>query len=104
VVGKPARFRFFSSVRRKSDRVGTALKFWDDEELDETAPLELALTVEDGSEETFVPVRFHSRISELGVFELWCNSTRDSQRWKLEFNVREDVDADASLRKSDGEP
>lgn len=91
VVGKPARFRFFSSNSRKQDRVGTTLRQWDEDELQETAPLELALPVEDGSDESFVPVHFHSRLSELGVFELWCHSSRDSQRWKLEFNVREDV-------------
>jgi hypothetical protein len=91
VVGKPARFRFFSSTHRKQDRVGTTLRQWDEEELQETAPMELVLPVEDGSEENFVPVHFHSQLSELGVFELWCHSTRDGQRWKLEFNVREDA-------------
>ena len=91
VVGKPAKFRFFSSTHRKQDRVGTTLRQWDEEELQETAPMELALPVQDDSEETFVPVHFHSQLSELGVFELWCHSTRDQQRWKLEFNVREDV-------------
>jgi len=37
-------------------------------------------------------VKFHSKITELGVFELWCQSVRDNQRWKLEFNVREDAE------------
>lgn len=91
VVGKPAKFRFFSSTHRQQDRVGTTLRSWDEEELEETAPMELVLSVEDGSDENFVPVHFHSQLSELGVFELWCHSTRDSQRWKLEFNVREDA-------------
>ncbi len=90
VVGKPARFRFFSSTARKQDRVGASLRDWDEEELEETAPMELVLPVQDGSDENFVPVRFHSQLSELGVFELWCYSTRDDQRWKLEFNVREE--------------
>ena len=91
VVGKPAKFRFFSSTHRKQDRVGTTLRQWDEDELQETAPMELVLSVEDGSDENFVPVHFHSQLSELGVFELWCRSTRDQQRWKLEFNVREDA-------------
>jgi len=25
----------------------------------------------------------------VGTLELWCQSTRDPRRWKLEFNVRE---------------
>lgn len=93
IVGRPARFRFFASANRKSDRAGTLVKDWEEDELQETAPLELTLPIEQSPDEGFVPVRFHSRISELGVFELWCISTRDSQRWKLEFNVREDVAA-----------
>lgn len=91
VVGKPAKFRFFSSTHRKQDRVGATLRDWDEEELLETAPMELELPIQDGSDDNFVPVRFHSQLSELGVFELWCHSTRDTQRWKLEFNVREDA-------------
>jgi len=44
-------------------------------------------------EEDYVPVHFHSKISELGVFELWCvSATTNSQRWKLEFSVREDAE------------
>ena len=38
-----------------------------------------------------MPVRFHSRITELGMFELWCVSTKTDGRWKLEFSVREDA-------------
>jgi hypothetical protein len=39
-----------------------------------------------------VPVRFQSQITELGVFELWCQSTKSSNRWKLEFSVRKDAE------------
>ncbi len=89
VVGREVQFRFFASACRKEDRVGTMLKHWDEEELVETAPMKLTLpTGTESQDEGFVPVRFHSKISELGVFELWCNSIRDQQRWKLEFNVR----------------
>ena len=41
-------------------------------------------------DEPYVPVRFHSCITELGMFELWCVSTTSEGRWKLEFSVRED--------------
>jgi molecular chaperone DnaK (HSP70) len=93
VVGRPARFRFFAAADRKQDAVGTTLREWDEEELVETAPMELTLDVEEAPDQGFVPVRFQSRVSELGVFELWCKSTRDSQKWKLEFSVREESEA-----------
>ncbi|MBN1590199.1 MAG: Hsp70 family protein, partial [Pirellulales bacterium] len=89
VVGQPARFRFFSSSTRGQDRPGDVLKTWTDEELVETDPLETTLPADETTDETYVPVRFQSRITELGTLELWCRGTRDDRRWKLEFSVRE---------------
>jgi len=86
-VGHRGRFRFFSSTVRKQDQPGTYLKGWEENELVETSPLEVELSAAAG--EQVVPVRFESRITELGVFELWCKSTRSDQSWKLELNVRE---------------
>jgi hypothetical protein len=57
----------------------------------ETDPLEATLTPEEGIDEDYVPVRFHPRITELGVFELWCVHEATGNRWKLEFSVREDA-------------
>lgn len=90
VVGQPAQFRFFSSNTRKEDQPGQLLDRWTDEELSETAPLVATLTLEE-SDEQFVPVKFRSKITELGMFELWCEAGEadDAHRWKLEFNVRE---------------
>jgi hypothetical protein len=90
VVGEPATFRFFSSPVRKSDQPGAVLAGWTDAELAETDSLEAHLPRDESLEEDHVPVRFQSHITELGVFELWCQSTRSAQRWKLEFSVRKD--------------
>jgi hypothetical protein len=94
VTGQPATFRFFVSNTRKEDQPGKMLNSWTEEELSETNPLEatLNLTLEDGettSPESCVPVRFESRITELGMFELWCIGTGGEGEWKLEFSVRE---------------
>ena len=62
---------------------------WTEEELAETDSMEAALPRDEAVEEDYVPVRFQSHITELGVFELWCQSTKSAQRWKLEFSVRE---------------
>jgi len=89
VLGEPAQFRFFSSTVRKSDVPGTLLDGWDDAELPEAAPLEATLTDDELGQEAYVPVKFQSRITELGMFELWCVAVNAPGRWKLEFNVRE---------------
>ena len=92
VVGEPAQFRFFNSATRKEDRPGALLGSWTDEELAETDPLVATLPPTAGAEDGYVPVRFHSKITELGMFELWCQSAVSDDRWKLEFSVREDAE------------
>ncbi|WP_165226750.1 Hsp70 family protein [Aquisphaera insulae] len=89
VIGEPAVFRFLSSTTRRDDPVGTILDRWNAEEIQELAPLETTLPAEDGDAGEAVPVRLHSDVNEVGTLELWCQSTRDDRRWKLEFNVRE---------------
>ena len=95
-IGQRARFRFFSSAVRKQDIPGTCLKSWDEHELQETSPLEVAFEESGGAQR--VPVHFHSRITELGVFELYCRSTQSDQQWRLELNVRDDRDSGANLQ------
>jgi len=92
VVGEPAAFRFFSSAVRKTDKPGELLPAWDEGELAETDSLEALLPRDETVDEDYVPVRFQSHITELGVFELWCQSTKSSNRWKLEFSVRKDAE------------
>ncbi|MGL6194791.1 MAG: Hsp70 family protein [Thermoguttaceae bacterium] len=109
VVGEPAHFRFFSSTTRKEDKPGALLGSSHIAELDsngvasdesasadifETDSMVTVLEVSDVNGNTiddYVPVKFHTSVTELGVMELWCNSTISDNRWKLEFSVREDA-------------
>lgn len=93
IVGQPAHFRFFSSSTRKDDDPGVRLQRWTEEELSETDSLEATLPKDEALDDNYVPVQFHTKITELGLLELWCVSTRGSGRWKLEFSVRDDADA-----------
>jgi hypothetical protein len=90
VTGEPAQFRVLSSAVRKDDKPGDLLTSWTEEELQETDSLEAELPAAEGLEDGYIPVRFESRVTELGIFELWCVSTLTDHRWKLEFSVRED--------------
>lgn len=93
IVGQPAHFRFFSSSTRKDDQPGVRLQRWSEDEIVETDSLEATLPKDDAIDDHYVPVQFHTQLTELGVLELWCVSTRGSGRWKLEFSVREDATA-----------
>ena len=75
-----------------AENVEVRLPAWSPDELEETAPMEATLPPDDAVEESYVPVRFHSKITELGLLELWCVSTKSEARWKLEFSVREEAE------------
>ena len=86
VVGEPVEFRFLGSTTRRQDTPGTLIDDWQDE-IDELAPV--AMTLDDAAKAGRVPVHLHCKVTEVGQLELWCQSRDGSQRWKLEFNVRE---------------
>ncbi len=92
VHGEQAQFRFFSSAIRKEDQPGAVLQQWHESELAETTALTATLESDEAITEPYVPVRFQSRITELGMFELWCIAVQGEGSWKLEFNVRDGVD------------
>jgi hypothetical protein len=96
MVGEPARFHFLSSTTRRQDVPGTLLDHWSPNELLELEPVETTLPIEQNANDaagaapaTVVPVRLHSRVTEVGVLDLSCRSLADDRAWKLEYNVRE---------------
>jgi hypothetical protein len=90
VVGEPAEFRFLASAVRKNDQPGDLIED-PGGELEELAPMDVAFEAGETSSEV-VPVSFETVVTETGMLQLWCVA-RDGRRWKLEFNVRERVNA-----------
>jgi hypothetical protein len=90
VVGEPAEFRFFSSAVRKNDSIGALIEDYGDD-LNELSPMQVELPAESNGADV-VPVSFETVVTETGMLQLWCVA-RDGRRWKLEFNVRERVEA-----------
>jgi hypothetical protein len=64
------------------------------DELEELSPVEVTLDAA-GQAGEFVPVTLETVVTETGMLQLW-SVARDGRRWKLEFNVREKVKAEAS--------
>ncbi len=86
VTGEHAEFRFFNSASRKNDQTGSLIEDIGGD-LDELSPVQVSLT---GNPGDVVPVTLETVVTETGVLQLWC-AARDGRRWKLEFNVREQV-------------
>ena len=85
VVGEPVKFDFLASAIRSEDRAGMVVEDWE-QEISPVTTLEATL---DGEAGTMVPVRFEIRATEIGTLEIWCTSSDDGRKWKLQFNVRE---------------
>ncbi len=87
VTGEEVEFRFLGSSLRREDPAGTIIDEWQDQ-IDELTPMRVTLDSKGGSGR-IVPVHLHSKVTEVGQLEIWCYSRDGKQRWKLEFNVRE---------------
>lgn len=84
LTGEPAEFRFFSSVARREDQPGDILDPVP-AEVEELSPVEVTLPAAAGR---VVRVSLAAEVTATGVLELWCVAA-GGQRWKLEWNVRE---------------
>jgi len=94
VVGEPAVFHLLSSTVRKKDQIGEIVEQWEGE-IEEVTTMEAELLAGSGEEKgDVVPVWLETRITELGTLELWCVSRDETRRWKLEFNLREQGEAE----------
>ncbi len=97
VLGEPAVFQLLASNTRKTDEVGETVEDWNDE-LEEVTLMETQFSAppaRDGEESSeamggaIIPVWLQSKVTEIGTLELWCVARNSEQRWKLEFNLRE---------------
>jgi molecular chaperone DnaK (HSP70) len=92
ILGEQATFRFFSHHTQTfadgtEPQVGTVVRNWK-KELTELHPIETLLDKGDGDGKT-VRVKLKSKVTELGVLELWCIDP-DGRKWKLEFDIRQE--------------
>jgi hypothetical protein len=88
IVGEPSEFPFLGSSVRRSDSVGTLVEEWEGQ-IDLLSPVTTTLEA-GGKEGATIPVHLHTKVTEVGTLELWCISRDGKNRWKLEFNVREE--------------
>jgi Hsp70 protein len=91
VLGEQATFRFFSHMtpilsNGQEPVMGSIVRNWK-QELKELHPIETLLDKGEGDGKT-VRVKLKSKVTELGVLELWCVAS-DGRKWKLEFDIRQ---------------
>lgn len=90
ITNTPTTFRFFcrstpTLSNGKEIHPGDYIEDWGSE-LKELPPLEITLKSE--KENASEPVTLLSRLTELGVLEIWCKGQNEN-KWHFEFEVRE---------------
>ncbi len=92
IVGDTAVFHLLAAGLRKTDQLGEVVEDWSGE-IHEVATLEANLPATDtDAGGTLLPVYLESKVTEVGTLELWCVARDGDRRWKLEFNIREQVE------------
>jgi hypothetical protein len=89
VIGEPVRFRFFGSSTRRDDQAGTALDFWEPEELLALQDIEVTLSAEQHAAGETVIVRLQAGVTEVGTLQLEAVARTSGERWKVEFDTRD---------------
>jgi molecular chaperone DnaK (HSP70) len=89
LVGSPVKFQLFSSLNRDSDKPGTLLKFHQ-AEFHPLNPLHTVLKAAvPGRSEAMIDVALEVVLMSTGMLQLFCVNKNGSERWQLEFNVRD---------------
>jgi hypothetical protein len=95
-LGQPVVFPLYTSTVRGGDHAGDVLAVKPDQLL-QLPPLHTILRGGKRSGTRQVPVTLAARCTEIGTLELWCVAKEGSNRWRLEFNVRDIIkDEDAA--------
>jgi hypothetical protein len=92
-LGQPVVFPLFTSTVRAEDHAGDVLRL-SAEQLLQLPPLHTILRGGKRSGTRRVPVTLAARCTEIGTLELWCVAREGTNRWRLEFNVRDIVKED----------
>lgn len=91
LANRPVSFNLYSSTVRH-DSHGDIAEF-DSEQMHRHAPLVTLLRYGKRLEQTDLAVRMSVSFTEVGTLELWCESVTSPHRWRLQFELRGNVDA-----------
>jgi hypothetical protein len=100
-LGQPVLFPLYTSTVRADDQAGQILEIAPDRLL-RMPPLHTILRGGKRSGTRHVPVTLAARSTEIGTLELWCVAREGTNRWRLEFNVRDIVKDDGAAASEGG--
>jgi hypothetical protein len=99
-LGEPVSFPLFTSAVRGNDKPGEVLQL-KPEQVKPLPPLHTILRGGKRSGIKRVPITLAAKCTEIGTLELFCVS-KEGNRWKLEFNVRDVLEVNDEEETSAG--
>ncbi|HWA98975.1 MAG TPA: hypothetical protein VG713_10805 [Pirellulales bacterium] len=107
-IGQPVEFPLHVSATRLSDAAGELLPL-DPEQMTALPPIRTVLdSGKKAASATSIPVRLHTRLSEIGTLEMWCGELAAGpdvrpRRWRLQFDIRAATETDRAAHTGLGE-
>jgi hypothetical protein len=102
LVNQPARFQCCYSARRNHDRAGTIVP-WNNQDFHPLPSLQTAIHLPEGHPAVAnnrLRIVLEATLNELGLLQLYCVEIAGDGRWRLDFNLRKDVDQSAAAAAS----
>jgi molecular chaperone DnaK (HSP70) len=94
IVGEQVKFDLYASNTRKQEKIGSFAETGQDD-ISLITSMETQLEMDNDSTGTMIPINLQVSATEIGTLELWCASHENDQKWKLEFNVRQENNQDS---------
>jgi len=105
IANRAVSFPLFMSSTRLGDHAGQVVDAAGDT-LAALPPIRTVLRFGKKLEARKIPVRIVSRLTEIGVFEIWCHAHATDHRWRLHFQLRDqgaEPTAEEAGRNADAE-
>jgi molecular chaperone DnaK (HSP70) len=90
LANQPVRFPIYSSSFRSGDKCGDLVGV--DETLTALPPIQTVIQYGKKGTQARLPVQIEADYTEIGTLALWCRAVQSSHRWRLQFQLRSDVD------------
>jgi len=95
LVGETTEFRFFSSTTKHDDIHGSIIDdVGSDSDLEEMPSVSATLpAADDVPPGSLIPIKLRSELTETGTMQIWCFNEASDSKWKLDFELRSNIDA-----------
>ena len=91
LANQPVAFQIYTSSTRLGDQIGDVVQLPPDE-VSVLPPIRTVLRYGKRGVAQRLPVHLAVRLTEVGTLELWCDAQQTEHRWKLEFDVRQEIE------------